>query len=200
MSQLIERISFSGRWVTLVKVTTDATRFLYELSTDEAIGPRWRFTGAVPSFEQFQQTLWQGVLSQFVVLENEGKQPIGHVVAYNADLHHGFTYIGESVLEEVSGSGAGIEALLVFIRYVFATYNLRKLYFEVPEYNLSAFSSTVDWLLRREGRLKEHTFYQGRFWDRHILALYRPDFEDAWSNYSVTGKLRSVRRSEFRSG
>jgi hypothetical protein len=53
----------------------------------------------------------------------------------------------------------------------------RKLYFEIPEYNMPEIQSVVDVLLHREGVLKNHSYYAGRYWNRNILALYREDYE-----------------------
>jgi hypothetical protein len=32
-------------------------------------------------------------------------------------------------------------------------------------------------VFREEGCLRDHEFYQGRYWDLHIAAVYRTDWE-----------------------
>ncbi|MGH9090704.1 MAG: phosphopantetheine-binding protein [Acidimicrobiales bacterium] len=155
------------------------TDFLYRLAIDERIGWRWRFTGAVPPRAVFEQSLWNGVLTQFVVVERARSVPIGCVMAYNAEMNHGFAYVAAALIEEAAGSGVGIEAVDLFCGHLFACYRLRKLYFEVPDYNLGQFASSLDWLLRVEGCLRDHTYYGGRLWDRHLLALYKEDYDAA---------------------
>jgi RimJ/RimL family protein N-acetyltransferase len=169
--------SRTGRWVSLVPVTNRFVEFLYQLAINEENGFRWLLAGAVPPPDVFQQNLWKGVLAQFVVLERRSSAPIGVVVAYNPEFNHGFAYLGADFAPTVETTGLGIEAVDIFIEYVFGTYNLRKLYLEVPEYNLPSMSHLAGGVFKEEGRLRQHTFYQGVYWDRHMLALYRQDFD-----------------------
>jgi RimJ/RimL family protein N-acetyltransferase len=167
-----------GRAVKLLEVRPESTEFLYQLTIDESTGWRWRHGGSVPRRDTFEQNLWAGVLTQFVVAERVTNNPIGLVVAYNADVNHGFAYIGAAMVEGVRRSGAGFEAVALFSSHLFAVYRLRKLYFEVSEYNLPQFRSAVGTILKEEGVLRGHTYYRGQFWDRYILALYNEDFTD----------------------
>jgi RimJ/RimL family protein N-acetyltransferase len=167
----------SGRWIKLVPFGVEHTDFVYRLSTDEETGYRWRFAGAVPSPDVFQQSLWAGVLTQFVVLEKGKGSLVGSVVAYNADLHHGHAYVGCAMVKQASETGLGVEATDVFLHYLFRVNNLRKIYFEVPSFNMPQFESAIGWIMKEEGRLNDHFFYGGRYWDRHVLAVYRADYE-----------------------
>jgi RimJ/RimL family protein N-acetyltransferase len=101
---------------------------------------------------------------------------VGLVVAYNADLRNQFAYIGSIFSPELINSGLGIAALDVFVRYLFATYSFRKLYAEVPEFNLPALGNRIGRLLKEEGRLRGHSYYNGRWWDQLILAIYPDDY------------------------
>ena len=168
----------TGHSVVLSPVD-QSIEFLYRLAIDERVGWRWRFTGAVPPRSVFEQSLWNGVLTQFVVVERARGVPIGCVMAYNAEMNHGIVYVAAALVEEAAGSGVGVEAVDLFCGHLFACYRLRKLYFEVPDYNLGQFASSLDWLLRAEGCLRQHTYYDGRLWDRHMLALYKEDYDAA---------------------
>ena len=154
-----------GRSVQLAPIGADSAEFLYQLAIDDAVGWRWRFGGTIPRRDTFDQTIWNGVLTQFIVVEKVRGTMIGSVLAYNTDLNHGFTYAAAAMLGEVAGFGIGIEAVDLFVRHLFACYRFRKIYFEVPEYNISQFGSSIGSLLRQEGILKDHTYYQGKFWD-----------------------------------
>jgi RimJ/RimL family protein N-acetyltransferase len=171
--------SRTGRWVQLVPIETTAqTTFLYELAKNEDVAHRWRYTGFVPTRERFVQELFQGVLTQFVVTTRDTGEMIGLVVAYNPDMIHGYAYLGEVMVPAAVGTGVGVEAFYVFTRYLFQVFSLRKLYLEVPEYNLKSFAGGQGRLLHREGVLRGHTHYGGRYWDRHIFAVYRDDLAE----------------------
>jgi RimJ/RimL family protein N-acetyltransferase len=182
----------TGRWVRLMPVVPSDVQFLYRLATDEIVGLRWRHHGTVPSFEQFQQTYNNGVLTHFTVEAVHDSVAMGYVVAYGADLDGGTAYVGGVMDPNAVGTGFAIEAMEVFIDYLFATYAFRKLYFEVPEYNMSQFSRGYKHLLKEEGRQREHLYYGGEFWDRYLLAVYREDYEqDAGVARRRSNRLRN---------
>ncbi|KJE20992.1 acetyltransferase, ribosomal protein N-acetylase [Frankia torreyi] len=163
----------SGRYFRLAPLLPASTPFLYELAISPETGFRWRYRGSVPSYAQFEQELWQGMLSQFLVESVETGEPVGNVICYNPDFALGHAYVGAAVSGRYTGSGIAIEPVRLFIRYVFDVWPFRKLYFELPEFNLPQFASALGNGLRTEGRLVDHEYYQGRYWDRLILAVYR---------------------------
>ncbi|SNQ50638.1 Acetyltransferase, ribosomal protein N-acetylase [Frankia canadensis] len=169
---------FAGRFLRLLPVLPASTPFLYELAVTPEVGFRWRYRGSVPSYPQFEQELWQGVLTQFLIESIDAGRPIGHAICYNPEFSLGYAYVGAAVRTEYAGSGLAVEALDLFVRYIFDIWPFRKLYFEVPEFNYPQFAgadraNSADGSLILEGRLRRHDFYRGRYWDRLILAVYR---------------------------
>ena len=118
------------------------------------------------------ESLWSGVLCQFVVEDTRRGLTRGTTVAYNADLNHGHCTVGVAMTADTLGTGLAVEAFLLLARHLFAVYRLRKLYMEVPEYNLRPLEGAIAPVLVEEGRLREHTYYGGQFWDRLYLAAY----------------------------
>jgi RimJ/RimL family protein N-acetyltransferase len=164
--------SRAGRFVRLAPVGRQHTDFLYALAVDDVTGFRWRFNGSVPRPDVFVESLWSGVLCQFVVEEIRHGVPRGTAVAYNADLNHGYCYVGVAMTAEAQETGLAVEAFLLLARHLFASYRLRKLYMEVPEYNLRPIERAIGPVLVEEGRLRDHTYYGERLWDRLYLAVY----------------------------
>ncbi|WP_322756369.1 phosphopantetheine-binding protein [Frankia sp. Cas3] len=162
----------NGRFA-LRPVTPEYLPFLYELAISEEIGFRWRFRGAVPNQETFQAGLWQGVLAQFVVVLPATGEPIGLVVAYNADTTRGIAYLAAVFTPDYLLTGLPASAVELFVRYLFQVWNLRKLYMEVPEFNYELIASGEGRRFDIEGRLRDFNYYDGRFWDEYLLALCR---------------------------
>src|SRR4051794_10086805 len=88
--------------------------FLYSLAVNPAIGFQWRFRGTTPSPQQFVQELYLGVLCQHLVERADGER-VGLVVAYQADLSNGTTYIGFVSSPQHMESGLMIEATAIFL-------------------------------------------------------------------------------------
>src|SRR5262245_13405527 len=73
----------NGRHVRLRAVQQSDYPFLVELQSAPENLIRWRYRGATLSPEQITQSLWQGVLAQFLVVRADTDQPVGLVVCYN---------------------------------------------------------------------------------------------------------------------
>lgn len=156
----------------LTPIENDDVRFLYKLAVHPETGYRWRYRGTPVPIERFVSDLWHQVLAQFVARQVEDDEPVGHVVAYGADMGSGTAYVGAVFQPAYSGSGLGAQAVQMFVKYLFHVYPLRKLYLEVPEFNWPQMSSGEGRLFTVEGRFREHEQYAGRYWDRIICAIY----------------------------
>ena len=167
-----------GRWVKLTPVGSKDLGFLYKLATDPATGFRWRLRGAVPPPETFEKVVWQSVLTQFIIVSKARNEPIGNVVGYNANPNAGHVAVGIVATPEVVGKGFVLEAFYLFLTHLFAVYSFRKVYLELPSYNLPQFASAEGVLLEREGMLKENDYYGGKYWDSYIFAIWRARWEE----------------------
>jgi RimJ/RimL family protein N-acetyltransferase len=165
--------ALEGRWIALQPSGRDHLGFLYGLAIDPATSYRWRLRGGVPPMDVFEKQLWQSVLAQFLLVTRKQRQPVGQVVAFNVNLNAGHVSAGIVTTRRAAGSAFAIEGLAVFLRYLFATYSLRKVYFEVPEYNVAQFASVLRRYAKQEGRLEEYDYYDGRYWDSLILSVDR---------------------------
>lgn len=167
----------AGRWCALRPVLQADYDELYALSTSPSTGFRWRFRGSTPSPDAFVTSLWNQVLAQFVVTSPGDNRPIGLVVANRADFRCGHAYIAVLADNSSVAGPVTMEAAALFIQYLFDSFNLNKLYFESLEFNLQQFASGVDRFFVEEGRLRNHDYYSGRWWDLYIMAIYR----EAWA-------------------
>ncbi len=165
------------RRVQLRVVTPGDTPFLYTIATSPAVSYRWRYRGATPSPDQFAHELWQGVLAQFLLVKRDSGVPVGLQTAYQADLANRTCYF--ALLGDMSGPSSGLmlEGALLFVTYLFHTWDFRQIYAEVPGYTMDAMASGMGRYFEEEGRLRDHSFHAGRFWDLHLLAIHR----EAWA-------------------
>ena len=160
-----------GRHVQLHHVLPRHTRFLYEMAIDGENSVRWRFNGAVPSFDAFQAQLWPGVLSQFMVVLRRSQRPIGLVVVYNADIEMRYAYIGGVAVPSAQKTGIMNEAFAVMLDYIRCMWPMDKVYMEFLDYNREQYASSFRSTLTEEARLREHAFYGGRYWDLCIYSM-----------------------------
>lgn len=146
--------------------------FLYLLAVHPDTGYRWRYRGNPPSHQQFAADLFGQVLVQYVARGAISGEPAGHVVAYSADLAQGHASVGAIFTPDHAGTGQAAEITAVFVRYLFHTFRLHKLYLEVPGFNWPQVSSGAGRFFQVEGVLRDHDFYAGRYWDKYVCAIY----------------------------
>jgi hypothetical protein len=174
-------IPLSGRNVALRPIGQGDYEFLRTQELSENLGPRWRFRGTTPAPELYPQSLWQGVVAQFAIVDRRSPVPLGLVALYNADTHHDTAYFAVADFHPEESSIKVLQGAVLFFSYVFGTWDYRKLYAEAFEFNLPQFGRLRDRVLVEEGRLRDHYYYAGRLWDLVILALYR----DIWNKWEA---------------
>lgn len=149
---------------------------LYEASTAPERGFRWRYRGTTPSLAEFHAQLFEGVLCQFIVETVADRVAHGLVCAYNAQFDQRFAYVAFVRFGPVRGRGEVLEGMMSFIEFLFRTWDLKKLYAEVPEFNAQGMFDLESRSVRVEGRLVDHCFHDGRWWDQLIVAVWREDW------------------------
>jgi RimJ/RimL family protein N-acetyltransferase len=146
---------------------------LYDIATGSQ-RLQWRYKGPIPTPDEFAAGLTSSdVLTQLVVCEVRTREPRGYAVCYALNEAHRFASMGIIVDEELSGTGRGAEAGLIFLNYLFASFDIRKIYLEVPEYNLPQISSAIGRYYIQEGTLVKHFYAAGQYWDQVLLASHR---------------------------
>jgi RimJ/RimL family protein N-acetyltransferase len=165
-----------GRHVSLRPITPEDYPWLQNAELSSELAMRWRFRGATPGPEQWAQAIWTGSLAQFLVVERRTGDPAGLVAVYRANFQHAHAALGAARFASAK-SPVMILGIALFLRYVFACWNFRKLYLELPEYNYSQFASGLGRIFEVEGVLREHNYFDGQLWDEMLLAIYR----DSWA-------------------
>lgn len=163
----------TGHGLRLDPVTPEDTRFLYTLAIAPETSYHWRYRGAPPSLERFTGDMWNQMVVQFVARRIEDNQPVGQVIAYSADPTARFVYVGAVFVPSYTGTGLAAHAVGVFVRYLFHTFPLSKVYLEIPGYNWPQLRSGEGTLFEVEGVLRDHYYYAGRCWDQYLCAIYR---------------------------
>lgn len=148
------------------------------MACDARTGFRWRFRGATPSPSEFEQALWEGVLAQYIIESSQDSRLLGLVVAYGADTRNGHARIAIALEPNSWSKGWPLEGLILFVDFIFRHWNVRKLYAEVAGFNLERVASGLGRIFREEGCLRDHEWHDGRYWDVHLLAVWRDDWID----------------------
>lgn len=167
-------------WLRPLEPTDVAELRRRELDADIAF--RWRHHGSHDPPDVYSSRLWGDSLFQFIVSLGDQGQMDGLITAYQPDPANGTVYLG-AVRFSQGGAISFIGALALSVDYVFFGWPIRKIYFESPGFSLKTFQSAVGRVFVEEGRLTEHVYLGGRYWDLHILALWRERWGEVRERY-----------------
>ncbi len=172
-------ISCEGRWVKLRPLSRPDFLTLFRWRADIESLHLWSSERRVPSFEEYVEEMERFIPTTVTLLIlTKAEEPIGFVQGYHLSHVNGWCRFLIYLTPEHRGKGYPVEALLLFADYGFANFNFRKVYADVFEYNEDVLRMLGAAGFVEEGRLKEHVFFQGRFWDMCHLALYREGWEE----------------------
>lgn len=170
--------AYVGRFVTLRVVGQGDYPLFLRWRTDIKELHIWSSSRLLLSVEGFNAEMDQ-LLRQsatLLALDNQNGEPIGFLQAYNINPTDGWCIMRVYFAAEYRGQTTGQEACLAFLDYLFGNFALRKIYIDMHQFNEGLLGSALEGALSEEGRFREHTWYDDRYWDVVRFALYR----DTW--------------------
>jgi RimJ/RimL family protein N-acetyltransferase len=78
--------------------------------------------------------------------------------------------------KEYWSNGYGTDAIVTLLRFGFAEMNLNRVWLHVFEFNARAQACYKKCGFVEEGRLRQHYYGQGRYWDVVVMAILRDEF------------------------
>lgn len=99
----------------------------------------------------------------------------GYIAGYNYNKIDGYIYI-TTIMDTQERMNK--EAINIFINYIFKCFPIRKIYCEICDNNKDKLKSFGDIGFQQEAVLEEDTFFDGNYYNKHILSLYREDYKN----------------------
>ena len=175
-----ERTSYATSSVYMRPVLPGDHEALYFAALEPSNAHRWRFRGRTPAFPEFSQSLGVGSLVEFVFASVDRNALVSYCSAYNYDpVAHHATFAVQRLDYDERFDTAVIESVALLLNYLFATFNLRKVFAEVPEYNLPVFG-IVDGVFEVEGARRDFYWHAGRYWEEITISTTC----DAWTAFA----------------
>lgn len=112
----------------------------------------------------------------FVIADVDKNAPIGYVHNYDFSLQNGNCKIVVYIDAAYRSTGLGGYCAIKFMDYLFSEYPIRKIYVMIYAYNSDSLDSNLKAGFIEEGILKKYRYYNGMFYDLHILSMDRERF------------------------
>jgi RimJ/RimL family protein N-acetyltransferase/acyl carrier protein len=169
--------AYHGPNVQLVPVTDRDTDWLFSICATGDHLVRFRMRAMTPSPEAFRRFLWDQVLTQFVVATHDAK-PVGLVTCFEPDFRNRYAYIAAVADRRFEASGLVLEGMTMLISYVFAQFDLRKLYAESLASDFDRYASGGGRVFEVEGRLRDHEYVDGGYQDYVLSSVWRSSWRE----------------------
>ncbi len=112
------------------------------------------------------------------IVTREGDRLIGCLGLHHVDVRCRHALFGIMVgVKDFWGKGHGTEATRLLLDHAFLTLNLNRVWLEVYEFNPRAVRCYEKPGFRHEGRLRQHCYREGRYWDTLVMGMVRSDWE-----------------------
>jgi len=108
-------------------------------------------------------------------IEHEG-EPVGTVALKNVSRANGHAELGYHVAEAHQGRGLGTFAVTACLDLAFAQPDFHRVFATISAHNLASQGLVRKLGFRREARLREHHFIQGRWVDQLVFAILKDDW------------------------
>ena len=110
-----------------------------------------------------------------MVVSHRGGTLVGLVSAFRPDFQDGHVRLAAMAFDPTTRSPLMPLGVGLFIEYVFRCWNFRKIYMDVAEYNFPQMSSGLARIFTLEGRLRDHYYLDGRYWDNLVLSIFQEE-------------------------
>jgi len=139
----------------------------------------YRFGGIPPVADQLPQLLWTGVAAQFVITRaGRPREPLGLVSFYDRNVNAGHCGLALVLSAEARSTGWALSGAGIAIDHWFRVTRSNKIWLEVPEWNMASLGGLRLFGFVEEGCQRDQDWLDGRWWNRHLLALFRDRWDE----------------------
>ncbi len=114
---------------------------------------------------------------EFMLIKNlKDDKIIGFIYSFRYKPNDGTLYTTVYISKDYRNKIYGVKAGLIFYKFLFEKYTIRKIYCCIYSYNDTMINIAEKGGYRLEGKLLNHKYYNGKYYDMFIYALYKEDF------------------------
>lgn len=174
---LEEDVTLLLRWINDPEVNMYLQVYLPMMEADE---------------REWIQNLHKQKAENIVFMIVTGGKPIGTMGLHGIDYRNRRATTGTLIGEkEYWGKGHGTKAKMLLLEYAFNTLNLRKVCSNAYAFNERSIRYSKRCGYREEGRLRQHHFALGKYWDTICLSVFKEDWEPLWEQFAIEHQIKA---------
>jgi len=118
-----------------------------------------------------------GERGDFLVVRIDDDQPVGKLSYLHLNMLNRSAELGYIVAPSEQKKGYAREGLKLLIKYLFAQFNLNKVYAQTASFNKASIKLLESLDFKLDGTLRQHHYYNGDLYDDLIYSLLRFEFD-----------------------
>ena len=109
-----------------------------------------------------------------LAIETKDGRHIGNIGLHDVRPEDRHAVLGIMIgAKDAWSQGYGTDAVITLLRFAFGEMNLHRVWLQVFEFNERAIACYRKCGFREEGRLRQHYYGRGRYWDVLVLGMLR---------------------------
>lgn len=179
--------ALEGRTIRLIPPNSNGLSKLYEWEKEIESKFLWTENRSIPNELEFQDNFiskFRGYYHVFLFINRkQDNEPVGFIYSYNYNSIDGYLSTTLFIDKKCRNKAVGPEAGALFFDYLFKYYPIRKIYSDVFDYNEASKSFLNSSGFVHEGKLAQHRYFDGKYHDLNMFALYRDTYYEKWSKF-----------------
>lgn len=176
---------FTGKKVTLQKPTKEDAQYLQQCFMDKEFR-HWYDSYMSVSLDMIEDEIEKmrdvtdpsAERVDFIVKNKRTGESIGVASIKDIDRQNGHAEVALGISDAQNRlSGYGIDLMIVLADIVFYQYGFEKCYTKVNEDNSLGLKTALRFGFTAEGKLRKHTFIEGKYVDQFILGMTKDEYE-----------------------
>lgn len=143
----------------------------------------------INSFQHFEKWFMEQLDGNFhdffMIYTDNDYEPVGYIYSYDFLSADGHCRICVYIDPMYRLTGIAGIATISFLKMLFVEYPLRKVYFTVFDFNKASLESNLHAGFSEEAVLKKFKYYDGEYYDYHILSMERERFFEVFGNLLI---------------
>lgn len=185
----MKEISLSWRDIQLIPYDKQYFDFIFECYQDYNSRNLFYGNSSIESREEFWQKLDNKISTVYhkymIILSLTNNTPLGFIYSYDYNTENQYIYTAIFIAEKFRKTTVGGIAGIIFFNYLFKYFPIRKVYCTVYSYNGMSLKVLNNAGFKIEGILKEHKYFDGKYHDMNIMALYRDDLYSGLERFKI---------------
>ena len=172
--------TLTGKWVDLASVDNYSIKYVYKWENDMSQRYLWTNLKDVMYGLEYEHDFINRLHNYYhsfqLIYPKNQLEPAGFIYSYNYSVIDGYLWVSLYIVPEKHHVSLGTEAFVLFMKYLFGYFPIRKVYFDVFEYNNESIRIIRHAEFNEEAKYIDHKFFNGTYHTLYTFSITKDVF------------------------